>query len=43
MSLDMVPLVMDTGASVSLSPDMSDFVTLIHPTQRINIKGIASG
>jgi hypothetical protein len=40
---DMVPLIIDTGASISLSPHKTDFLTPIRPVQNVQIKGIASG
>jgi hypothetical protein len=40
---DMVPLIIDTGARISLSPHKMDFISPIQPVQRISIKGIASG
>jgi hypothetical protein len=40
---DMVPLIIDTGASISLTPHATDFITPIRPVQNIQIKGIASG
>ena len=43
MSPDMVPLILDTGASVSISPVRTDFITPLKPAQHITIKGIASG
>jgi hypothetical protein len=43
MSPDMVPLILDTGASVSISPVRLDFVTPIRPAQHVTVKGIASG
>jgi hypothetical protein len=43
MTPDMVPLILNTGASVSISPFKSDFITPIHPVPNIIIKGIASG
>jgi hypothetical protein len=43
MSPDMVPLIMDTGASISITPFKSDFISPIKPVQHVNIKGIASG
>jgi hypothetical protein len=43
MTPDMVPLIFDTGASISLSPYKSDFIGPIHPTQNVTIKGIAAG
>jgi hypothetical protein len=39
----MVPLVIDTGASISITPYKTDFISPIKPTQQIQIKGIASG
>jgi len=42
-SSDMVPLILDTGASVSISPCRTDFISPIRPAQHITIKGIASG
>jgi hypothetical protein len=43
MISDMVPLIINTGASISLNPHKSDFTTLIRPVQHITIKGIALG
>ena len=43
MTPDMVPLIFDTGASISLSPVRSDFIGPIRPVQHVHIKGIASG
>jgi len=40
---DMVPVIIDTGASISLSPYDTDFIGKIHPVQDITLKGIASG
>jgi len=40
---DMVPLIFDTGASISISPCHSDFVTPLREVQHITIKGVASG
>jgi len=40
---DMVPLILDTGASISITPFKSDFITAIRPAQHVSIKGIASG
>ena len=37
-----VPLLFDTGASVSCSFNRHDFISLVRPTQPTNIKGIAS-
>lgn len=39
----MVPLIIDTGASISISPYRSDFISPIRPVQKVQIKGIASG
>jgi hypothetical protein len=43
ISPDMVPLVIDTGASISITPYKTDFTNEIKPTQSVQIKGIASG
>ena len=43
MTPDMVPLILDTGASVSITPFLSDFITPLQPVQHVTIKGIASG
>jgi hypothetical protein len=43
MTPDMVPLILDTGASISITPFKSDFITPIQPVQHVSIKGIASG
>lgn len=43
ISPDMVPLIIDTGASITVSPYKTDFVSPIKPVQAIEIKGIASG
>jgi hypothetical protein len=43
MSPVMAPLIMDTGASISISPFITDFISPIRPAQHITIKGIASG
>ena len=43
MTPDMAPLILDTGASISISPYPTDFITPIRPVQHVNIKGIASG
>jgi hypothetical protein len=40
---DMVPIIIDTGASISISPYSTDFVGPIQPVQNITLKGIASG
>jgi hypothetical protein len=38
MTPDMVPLIIDTGASVSLSPYWSDFKSPIKPVQNVPTK-----
>jgi hypothetical protein len=43
MTPDMIPLIFDSGASVSISPCQSDFVTPLREVQHITIKGVASG
>jgi len=43
ISLDIVPLIIDTGASVTVSPCLTDFVGPIRPVQDVAIQGIASG
>jgi hypothetical protein len=43
ISPDMVPLVKDTGASVTVTPYATDFIGPITPVQEIEIKGIAAG
>lgn len=43
ISPDMVPPVIDTGASITVTPYKTDFVTPICPVQHVEIKGIASG
>jgi hypothetical protein len=40
---DMVPVVIDTGASISISPYNTDFIGKIHPVQNVTLNGIASG
>jgi hypothetical protein len=40
---DMVPLIIDTGPSISISSYKTNFTSDIHPVQRIQIKGIVSG
>jgi len=40
---DMVPVIIDTGASISLSPYETDFIGTIQPVQNVTLKGIASG
>jgi hypothetical protein len=39
----MVPVIIDTGASISISPYATDFVDEIRPVQNVTLKGIASG
>lgn len=39
----MVPLIIDMGATVSISLYKTDFLSPILPVQQIQIKGIASG
>lgn len=39
----MAPLNIDTGASVTITPFKSDFVSTIKPVQKVKIQGIASG
>jgi len=43
LSPDMVPLVIDTGASITVTPYPTDFIGPINPVQNAEIKGIASG
>lgn len=43
ISPDMVPLVIDTGASITVTPYSTDFISPIRPIQSVEIKGIASG
>jgi hypothetical protein len=43
MTPGMVPLILDTGASITISPFKSDFVSKIRPVQKVKIQGIASG
>jgi hypothetical protein len=43
ISPDMVPLIIDTGASITVSPYKTDFISPIKPVQSVEIKGIASG
>jgi len=43
MTPDMIPLILDTGASISITPFKSDFITPIKPIQHVSIKDIASG
>jgi len=42
-SPDMFPIIIDTGASITISPYTTDFSTPIRPVQNLEIKGIASG
>jgi hypothetical protein len=43
ISPDMVPIIIDTGASITITPYKTDFISDIRPVQRLEIKGIASG
>jgi hypothetical protein len=43
ISPDMVPLIIDTGASITVTPYKTDFVSTIRPVQAVEIKGIAAG
>lgn len=43
ISPDMVPLIIDTGASITVTPYKTDFISPIKPVQAVEIKGIASG
>jgi hypothetical protein len=43
ISPDMVPLIMDTGASVTVTPYKTDFISAVKPVQAVEIKGIATG
>jgi hypothetical protein len=43
ISPDMVPLILDTGASITVTHYKTDFVSIIKPVQSVEIKGIASG
>ncbi len=43
LSPDMFPLVLDTGARITVTPYRTDFTSPILPVQRTEIKGIASG
>jgi hypothetical protein len=43
ISPDMLPLIIDTGASITVTPCITDFITPIHPVQALEIKGIAAG
>lgn len=40
---DMVPIIINTEASISISPYASNFIGHIRPVQRVTLKGIASG
>jgi hypothetical protein len=40
---DAFPIIIDTGASISITPYATDFITKITPVQDLEIKGIASG
>jgi hypothetical protein len=43
ISPNMVPLIINTGASISVSPYETDFISKIKPVQAVEIKGIAAG
>jgi hypothetical protein len=43
ISPDMFPLVINTGASVTVTPCATNFITPIKPVQAVEIKGIAAG
>jgi len=43
ISPDMVPLVIDSGASITISPYLTDFIGQLRPVQDVSIQGIASG
>jgi hypothetical protein len=43
ISPDCFPLIIDTGASISVTPYRTDFISDIHPIQSLEIQGIASG
>ena len=43
ISPDMAPLIIDTGASITVTPYKTDFISDIKPVQSVEIKGIASG
>ncbi len=43
ISPDMAPLILDTGACITVTPYETDFISEIRPVQAIEIKGIASG
>jgi hypothetical protein len=43
ISANTVPLIIDTGASISVSPYRTDFISPIRPVQNVEIKGNASG
>jgi transposase InsO family protein len=43
ISPDCFPLIIDTGASISVTPYRTDFISDIHPVQSLEIQGIASG
>jgi hypothetical protein len=40
---DQFPIIIDTGASITISPHRTDFTSPIRPVQDIEIKGIAAG
>ena len=43
ISPDSYPIILDTGASISVTPYKTDFVSQITPVQSLEIQGIASG
>jgi len=43
LSPDSYPLILDTGASISVTPYKTDFISPIRPIQSLEIQGIASG
>jgi len=43
ISPEMFPIIIDTGASVTVTPCATDFITPIRPVQSVEIKGIAAG
>lgn len=43
MTPDLVPIIIDTGATVTITPFKTDFISHIQPVQTTRIQGIASG
>lgn len=41
--LDTVLLIVDTGASITITPDKRDFLSPVHPVQPTTLQGIAAG